>query len=313
MSATMHVHPATREARCESDEAPGRGHVTPASTMESVACNLCGRDDARPLARPRGFRVVRCRACGLVYVNPRPVPEALLPLYADYHGRDGESEASWDRLMGRIFRESAAILCASRNGSGRGRLLDVGCGFGAFVAAMRERGWDAEGLDPSPAVVAAAARRGRPVRLGTLEGMPAPHGTYDAITMFYVLEHLPDPMGTLRKAWGLLAPGGTILIRVPDTTPIVRLLAPLGLGEGLYDPPFHLYDFSPAVLREMLRRTGFADIRTFPGKPTVPSRLGRRIVSGLFGALAAGVHRLTRGAVLLSGVSKTTVARKPSA
>ena len=280
---------------------------------QSILCNLCASDDAEPIARQNGFRIVRCRTCGLVYVNPRPASEDLLSLYADYHSREGKDEASWDRLMSGVFREAAEVLCSSRNGSGPGRLLDVGCGFGAFVARMRERGWDAEGLDPSPAVVSAATGKGRPVRLGTLEWMQGERGTYDAVTMFYVLEHLPDPMGALRKASGLLAPGGTILIRVPHTTPIVRLLAPLGLDGSLYDPPFHLYDFSPAVLREMLRRTGFGDVRTFPGRPTVPSRLGARVASSLFGYLAIGMHALTNGVVLLPGVSKTTIARKPSA
>jgi SAM-dependent methyltransferase len=246
-----------------------------------------------------------------VYVNPRPAVVELLTLYARYHFRDGENEASWDRLMSGVFAEAAEVLCSSRNGSGPGRLLDVGCGFGGFVARMRERGWDAEGLDPSPAVVSTATDKGRPVRFGTLEGMRSERGAYDAVTMFYVLEHLPDPVGALRKAWSLLAPGGTVMIRVPHTTPIVRMLAPLGLGGSLYDPPFHLYDFSPAVLREMLRRTGFVDVHTFPGMPTVPSGLGARVASALFGYLAVGMHALSNGAVLLPGVSKTTIARKP--
>ncbi len=283
-----------------------------APVTQHIPCNLCASDNAEPIALQNGFRIVRCRMCGLVYVNPRPASKDLLSLYAGYHTREGETEASWARLMGRIFRESAERLCSSRNGSRPGRLLDAGCGYGAFVALMRERGWDAEGVDPSPTVVNAAVRRGRPVHLGTLAGLQAPDGTYDAITMFYVLEHVPDPMGALKKAFDLLAPGGILLIRVPHTTPIVRLLAPLGLGEALYDPPFHLYDFSPAVLREMLRRTGFADVRMFPGAPTVPSRLGACIATAVFGALAAGVHALTRGMVLLPGVSKTTMARKPS-
>jgi SAM-dependent methyltransferase len=286
--------------------------VSAARATQHILCNLCASDDAELIARQSGFRIVRCCTCGLVYVNPRPKPEDLVLLYADYHTREGEDEASWDRLMGRISRESAKMLCSSRNGARPGRLLDAGCGYGAFVALMRERGWDAEGVDPSSTVVAAAARKGRPVHLGTLEEMQAPSGTYDAITMFYVLEHVPDPMGALRKAFDLLAPGGTLLIRVPHTTPIVHLLAPLGLGGALYDPPFHLYDFSPTVLQEMLRRTGYVDVRTFPGKPTVPSRLRARITTALFGALAAGVHALTRGTVLLPGVSKTTMARKPS-
>jgi 2-polyprenyl-3-methyl-5-hydroxy-6-metoxy-1,4-benzoquinol methylase len=249
--------------------------------------------------------------CGLVYVNPRPKAEELASLYADYHARDGRNEASWDRLMGRIFRESADLLCAAWDWSRRPRLLDVGCGFGGFVALMKERGWDAEGVDPSPPVVEAARRKGRVVRLGKLEELPEDQGPFDGVTMFYVLEHLPDPMGALRKATNLLAPGGTLLIRVPHTTPIVRLLAPLGLGGVLYDPPYHLYDFSPAVLREMLHRTGFEGVRTFPGKPTVPSRLGPRLAASFFGTFAAWLHAVTRGAVLLPGVSKTTLARKP--
>ncbi len=214
--------------------------------------------------------------------------------------------------MHRVFREAAEILCSSSNGLGRRRLLDAGCGFGTFVAMMQVRGWEAEGVDPSPTVVAAARRKGHRVRLGTLEGLEEADRTYNAITMFYVLEHLPDPIGALRKVAGLLVPGGVLLLRVPHTTPIVRLLAPIGLGRALYDPPYHLYDFSSAVLREMLGRTGFVDIQTFPGSPTAPSRLGARITSGLFGALATGLHTLTRGAVLLPGVSTTTIARRPS-
>lgn len=284
-----------------------------APEFQETPCNLCGSDDAEPIAHQNGFRIVRCCACGLVYVSPRPPSDKLLTWYADYHTRDGANEASWDRLMGGVFRESAEILCGWRDGSGRRRLLDVGCGFGGFVAAMRERGWDAEGVDLSPAVVAAAANRGLPVRLGTLEGLQVECGGYDAVTMFYVLEHLPDPLAALETAWRLLSGGGTILVRVPHTTPIVRLLAPVGLGGALYDPPFHLFDFSPAVLQRLLRRAGFVDIRTFPGKPTVPARLGARVAAALFGGLAIGIHAATRGAVLLPGVSKTAIARKPSA
>ena len=286
--------------------------MTWVAPTEFVRCNVCDGDTTEHLATQAGFRIVRCRTCGLVYVNPRPASEDLVSLYIDYHTREGENEASWDRLMSRVFGESAELLCSSRNCAGPGRLLDVGCGFGAFIARMRERGWDAVGLDPSPRAVAAATDRGRPVQLGTLEGMQSEGGVYDAVTMFYVLEHLPDPLGALRKASDLLTPGGMFLLRVPHTTPIVRLLAPLGLGGSLYDPPFHLYDFSPDVLREMLRRTGFVDVRTFPGRPTCPSSPGSRITTALFGALATGIHSLTRGVVLLPGVSKTTIARKPS-
>ncbi|MGE5284254.1 MAG: class I SAM-dependent methyltransferase, partial [Actinomycetota bacterium] len=177
-----------------------------------------------------------------MYVHPKPPEEELPALYGEYHGRDGGEEAGWNRLMGGIFRESADHLDALRNGSGPPRLLDVGCGFGGFVALMRDRGWDAEGVDPSPVTVAAASAKGIPVRLGTLGEFSRPGAAYRAITMFYVLEHLFDPMSALRRVFALLEPGGVLLVRVPDTTPIVRLLSPFGLGDGLYDPPFHLFD-----------------------------------------------------------------------
>jgi SAM-dependent methyltransferase len=285
--------------------------VNAAAGTEHVRCNLCASDDARPFARHDGYAIARCRACGLVYVNPRPALERLASLYAAYHARDGRDEASWDRLMQRVFQEAADLLCVAAREPGRPRVLDVGCGFGGFVDLMRERGWDAEGVDPSPPVVEAARRRGRAVRLGTLENLAADRGSYAAVTMFYVLEHLPDPMGALRKVSDLLVPGGTLLVRVPHTTPVVRLLAPFGLGGGLYDPPFHLYDFSPGVLREMLRRAGFTDIRTWPGRPTMPSRVWPRLAASFFGAMAAGLHVATGGYALLPGVSKNTVARTP--
>lgn len=277
--------------------------------LEYVSCNACGRDDAEPVEVQRGFRIVRCRGCGLVYVNPRPSAEALPAFYAAYHSRGGKNEADWDRLMERVFREAAALFDASRNGNGPGRLLDVGCGFGGFVALMRQKGWYAEGIDVSPAAVRSANKRGLAVRLSSFEELDAAEPPYDGITLFYVLEHLPNPMGALRKAFTLLAPGGMLLLRVPHTAPIVRLLSPFG-GRELFDPPYHLYDFSPAVLGTMLRAAGFASVRTFPGEPTVPSEKGPRAAAAAFGAAAQLIYAGSGGALLLPGVSKTTIAKK---
>ena len=260
----------------------------------------------------QGYLIVRCGGCGLVYVHPRPPEEDLPGLYGGYHARDGGKEAGWNRLMGKIFREAADRLDAFRPGSGPPRLLDVGCGYGGFVSLMRDRGWDAEGVDPSPTTVAAASAKGLPVRLGTLDEFPRSGAAYRAITMFYVLEHLFDPISALRKVFGLLEPGGTLLVRVPDTTPIVRLLSPFGLGDELYDPPFHLFDFPTRVLARMLAVAGFGQIRTFPGRNTIPPRIVPRLATMLFGALARGLFAGTGGRFLLPGVSKTTIARKPS-
>ena len=130
--------------------------------MTDAVCNLCGGEEAAPVASDNGLPVVRCRNCGLVYVTHHPSEEALLDLYGEYHSRGGGDEDSWAMLMRDVFRESAGILDAARNGKGPGRLLDIGCGFGDFIAAMRLRDWHAEGLDPSPKVVDAAAGKDSP-------------------------------------------------------------------------------------------------------------------------------------------------------
>ena len=275
-------------------------------------CLLCGRDAPQPVAVQKGYPIVRCDGCGLVYVHPRPPEEDLPGLYGEYHARDGGNEAGWNRLMGGIFREAADHLDAMRNGSGPPRLLDVGCGYGGFVSLMRDRGWDAEGVDPSPVTVHAASAKGIPVRLGTLDEFTDSGVAYRAITMFYVLEHLFDPMSALRKVFALLEPSGVLLLRVPDTTPIVRLLSPFGLGNGLYDPPFHLFDFPPRVLTRMLAEAGFGKVRTFPGRNTIPPSIVPRMATMMFGALARGLFAGSGGRLLLPGVSKTTIARKPS-
>ncbi|MCL5884527.1 MAG: class I SAM-dependent methyltransferase [Deltaproteobacteria bacterium] len=214
-------------------------------------------------------------------------------------------------MMLGVFQESADLLAHTPNDHGSGRILDVGCGYGGFIDMMRSRGWNAEGVDPSPAPIAAAAGKGLSVRLGTLEDLDAPKGYYSAVTMFYVLEHLPDPIGALRKVSGILSPGGILLVRVPHTTPIVRMLSPFGFGTSLYDAPYHLYDYSPSVLQRMLKEAGFVATRTFPGKPTRPSRFGPFVASVLFGAVARALYAVSGGRFLLPGVSKTTIARKP--
>lgn len=273
-------------------------------------CLLCGRDGPEPVAVQKGYRIVRCAGCGLAWVDPRPAPEEIAPLYSEYHARDGGTEDGWNRLMRGIFRESADMLEPFRDALRAPRLLDVGCGYGGFVSLMRSRGWEAEGVELSPVAVAAASAKGIPVRLGTLEEFPGPDAAYRAVTLFYVLEHLPDPMAALEKAFALLEPGGALLLRIPDTTPIVRALSPFGLGKTLYDPPFHLFDIPTPALERMLAAAGFAGIRTFPGRNTVPSRPGPRAVAAGFGILARAVFALSGGKALLPGVSKTTIAVK---
>ena len=92
--------------------------------LQHVSCNLCGADDISPVIVQNDFRMVECRRCGLVYVDPRPDLDHLRRLYNFYHERGGKDERTWRRLMSSIFSESAAIL--SEMLPNKGNLLDIG-------------------------------------------------------------------------------------------------------------------------------------------------------------------------------------------
>ncbi len=279
------------------------------SPLQLVPCALCGIDHTITIAKQNEYKVVKCTECGLVYVNPRPSPEALIRLYRDYHQRDGKDEWAWARLMRKNFREVAVLL--NRMHPQKGTMLDIGCGYGHFVEKMKDCGWCAAGIDPSPRTVAWARRRGLNVIETTIDEAAFPEDSFQAVTMFYVLEHLSDPLAALVRIRRVLKRKGSLILRIPHTTPIVRLLSLLGITNNLYDTPFHLYDFSPQTATLLLEKAGFCGIRVTPGSPTLPERSVERLISLSSGYLSMLLFLASGGSVLLPGTSKTIIASKP--
>ncbi len=226
---------------------PGRAHRWDASrdATDSVSCPLCA-DPRRSLVHADGgWRYVRCVACAHVYLSPRPSADALLAAYEGYLPRD---EEAWRARYAPVVDDALDALGPP------GRLLEVGSGFGHLLSAARRRGWRAEGLDVASSGVA---------RHGTLDD--APSASFDAVVALYVLEHVPDPRAFLGAARRALVPGGRLLLRVPDTTPLVRLLRPFGAADGLYHAPWHLHDFAPSGLERLLAEEGFRVERSWSG------------------------------------------------
>jgi SAM-dependent methyltransferase len=183
------------------------------------------------------FSILACASCGLGHTSP--VPEELSPYYRGYHGgRHGLTHALclWRRV--RLLDRFGA----------RGSVLDVGCGDGSFLAAARERGWQVAGTELN----AEAAREKGIEVFGSVEEA---RGPFDSATLWHSLEHLRDPRGALEQIRDRLAPGGSILVAVPDAQG-----AQARLFRGLWrhlDVPRHLFHFGRASLGEMLSRAGF--------------------------------------------------------
>jgi 2-polyprenyl-3-methyl-5-hydroxy-6-metoxy-1,4-benzoquinol methylase len=238
--------------------------------LESVPCDLCGAEEAEsaPLYTlrdtfhdlPGEFVLRRCRACGLMYLSPRPTPQGMLVYYPDaYSNYRPAIEDEWSPLMRWMRqRKLAARRTVIERASGlrRGRLLDVGCSTGLFLHEMDLAGWEIAGVEPVAGAAAYARERfGLEVVQGPLHEATYAPASFDAITFWDVLEHTFSPRQALGQAAALLRPGGYLFASVPNWDSFNRRLFGR-YWQGL-DTPRHLYVFPRETLAALLRRAGF--------------------------------------------------------
>lgn len=234
--------------------------------LEHIVCDLCHADDSRVLFEGRDrlhnlpgvFRVVQCRQCGLVYLDPRPTKDeigAYYPQSYEPHVVDESLRKSWLLRMDYEYGLGKRRRAIERFVN-RGRVLDVGCGSGSFLAYMRKHGWQVQGLDISPyAVDYAQNALGLDVVQGELPDLQYEDRIFELITMWNVFEHLYNPAATLRECRRLLKPRGLLAIAVPNLSGLgAKIFGPAWVG---YDVPRHLYTYSPETLRAMLQNNGF--------------------------------------------------------
>jgi 2-polyprenyl-3-methyl-5-hydroxy-6-metoxy-1,4-benzoquinol methylase len=230
-------------------------------------CPMCRGDRRSPVLEaadptPGGpglrFAVVRCDECGLQFTSPRPDQSTIGRFYpAEYRPHHRARVKSRHNRRGRLSVLFGRV--AERRGMpwhGEGRLLDFGCGGGAYLARMHRQGWTVAGVDASAETAARASTAvGVPVLVGTLPHPELPPESFDVITMWGSLEHVHDPLAVLTAARRLLAPGGRLFVAVPniDSTAF-RWFGTAWFG---LDLPRHLTHFTPATLRRMLERANF--------------------------------------------------------
>ena len=143
--------------------------------------------------------------CGLVYASPRRKPADILDDYESVvDTRYLDERAARVATFSRNIRPLEKLLghevhprAGGRRGANHSRLLDVGAHVGVFVEVACERGWEASGLEPSRWAVEEGRRRGLTMHQGTLRDAELDAASYDAVTMWDVVEHLVDPMGDL--------------------------------------------------------------------------------------------------------------------
>lgn len=251
--------------------------------IEEVSCPQCGgRSFAmlRPAHHPPGLgrkellevysassdhvlldSLVKCRQCGLVYLNPRIRQEVILESYAS--AVDPQFVRQNEQRI-RTFARSLRYLMKKYDlrPDGATRVLDVGCAGGAFPKAASDAGFAVIGVEPSKWLSEQGrASYGLDIRTGLLGEQDLPNASFDLITLWDVIEHLTNPTDVIADIHRLLKPDGLLVVNYPDYGSWARRL----LG---YKWPFflnvHLIYFTPKTITRFLEDRGFRVMEVKP-------------------------------------------------
>lgn len=241
------------------------------------------------------WTMFQCSTCASGYLDPRPTATSIGRAYAGYYTHDAEvrplvrrkgyvrsilhdlindyqnyrykvrrtpvrKSGRWILRLIPSLRAGADAECRHLPvlPNGGGRLLDIGCGNGGFLALAKQAGWDVEGIDFDPAAVETAQARGLDVRCGGYELLDKSREHYDVISLCHVLEHVYDPKDLLQRIYQSLKPGGFLWLDTPNLQSVgARRFGPAWRD---LDPPRHLVLFNPESLKRCLHEAGFCSL-----------------------------------------------------
>ena len=238
--------------------------------METIqSCSVCGSEIFE--AADVQWNLCRCLGCGFVFDNPRPTLAELSEFYSkptkydSWIEREHERNDLWERRLKKLLPRRA-----------NGNLLDIGTGIGQFLHRARPFFTEVYGTEVSQSAVRIAKEKyGLNIYHGAVEQLDLPPAFFDNITLFHVLEHVPDPARLLKICWSLLRPEGTLVIAVPNDLlawtsflkktgkwmqiPAFRKFSPrFGLPRVGTSREVHLSHFTPQVLRTLVTNHGFS-------------------------------------------------------
>lgn len=254
-------------------------------------CPVCLADAGVTLSRRSRdgtpLHTILCQGCGIARTDPLPKAGELEAFYREEY---------WLTYKGVLTPRRKHVLRAARLARQRlselspfvlerTGLLDIGAGGGEFVYLARAAGFDARGVEPNAGYAGYAREVLKlPVEAGTWQTVALPKGTFAAVTMFHVLEHLPDPLACLRTIAQWLQPGGVLFVEVPN------LLSPVGNPARRFHQA-HVVHFTPETLHALAVRAGFHVLRAdAPGDGANVRLLARKPESADGGAASEAVR-----------------------
>ncbi|SFG89841.1 Methyltransferase domain-containing protein [Desulfotomaculum arcticum] len=230
-------------------------------------CYICGSGQSKLLmpvrdcwyGLPGEFNIVQCTDCGLIYLNPRPKPEAISFYYPktyaphQHAGYEGSRNGKIKAIIKSLFDIRSHYLPPP--GSPDARLLEIGCSYGGFLDQARAKGWEVYGVEIADEPVKYGREfLGLNIHHGILESARFPDDFFDLATGWMVLEHLPDPLETLQEVGRITKAGGQVAFSVPNIGSWeFRLFGPNWFA---LEVPRHFSHFTSSSIGQLFTRSG---------------------------------------------------------
>lgn len=279
------------------------------ANLQEINCDLCGSADKKFIKEENGFPISQCLKCSFFFVSSIPPVETGKVVGEYYHGSEEEISSARDRYV-KVSQFLLDKLRALK--PEKGRLLDVGCGYGYFLKKAEADGWNVYGTELSDlAVKYAHEKQGLPnVFFSDLSDDVFGDTKFDAINTTNVMEHVPSPTTIFENCHRRLAADGLLFIRVPNMDLYATkesfnsLLKLVGLVKGgerdflASPPPSHLAGFTSRTLRKYFEKTGFETVEIIPSK--LSSLAEENTVYRAFETFVNVLFKLTGGRINLS-------------
>jgi SAM-dependent methyltransferase len=234
-------------------------------------CPVCGKTEFRnklvvedKSVSKESFAIQQCETCSFQFTNPRPDAAHIGRYYEseEYVSHNSGAGGVINRAykVARYFTMRRKVALVNQRAS-KGRLLDYGCGTGHFLAAAKADGWQVAGWEPNARAREEATERvGQPI--GTESLVQYQPASFDAITLWHVLEHVHTLNETLAQLISLLKPDGTLVIAVPNVDSLDA--QHYRQDWAAYDVPRHLYHFSPKTMTQLLKKHKMQVVEVLP-------------------------------------------------
>lgn len=243
------------------------GVISTFTVASDPPCPACEQPAVLRGSAVHGYALRVCPACRVEFLHPQPDESVLAGIYSDHYFLGGPSEEAAERrsrmksATGALYLDVLASLIQPRNT----RLLEIGCGHGEVLLEARNRGFAVSGVEISPHAASVANRRlgAEAVRVGSIEDVSFPPGSFDAILAADVIEHVRDPKSFLHRTYELLSPRGIVMLITPSVDSLSRRLLRSRWMEYKVE---HLYYFSSTSIRLLLENCGFREVRVSPSR-----------------------------------------------